>query len=49
LKDSGKAIAIRLAEDGYDVCINDVAANKAGIEEANNFLFSILFRNMGKY
>ncbi|KAI6708809.1 hypothetical protein PZA11_007946 [Diplocarpon coronariae] len=30
----GKSIAIRLAEDGYDVCINDVAANKAGIDEA---------------
>ncbi|KAK0122232.1 hypothetical protein ONS95_010485 [Cadophora gregata] len=29
----GKAIAIRLAEDGFDVCINDIAANKAGIEE----------------
>jgi len=30
---SGKAIAIRMAEDGYDVCINDVAANQAGIDE----------------
>jgi len=30
---SGKAIAIRLAEDGFDVCINDIAANKAGIDE----------------
>jgi len=29
----GKAIAIRLAEDGFDVCINDIAANKAGIDE----------------
>jgi len=29
----GKAIALRLAEDGFDVCINDVAANKAGIDE----------------
>jgi len=29
----GKAIAIRLAEDGFDVCINDVSANKAGIDE----------------
>ncbi len=35
IKTSGKAIAIRLAEDGFDVCINDVAANKAGIEEVN--------------
>ena len=30
---SGKAIAIRLAEDGFDVCINDVPANQAGIDE----------------
>jgi len=29
----GKAIAIRLAEDGYDVSINDVPANQAGIDE----------------
>lgn len=28
----GKAIALRLAADGYDVCINDVAANKAGCD-----------------
>lgn len=31
----GKAIAIRLAEDGFDVCINDIAANKAGIDEVS--------------
>lgn len=30
---SGKAIALRLANDGYDVCINDIAANKAGCDE----------------
>ncbi|KAE9373362.1 acetoin dehydrogenase-like protein [Stipitochalara longipes BDJ] len=29
----GKAIAIRLAEDGFDVCINDIPANQAGIDE----------------
>lgn len=29
----GKAIAIRLAEDGFNVCINDVEANQAGIDE----------------
>ncbi|RDL38367.1 NAD(P)-binding Rossmann-fold containing protein [Venustampulla echinocandica] len=29
----GKSVAIRLAEDGYDVCINDIAANQAGIDE----------------
>lgn len=33
--DRGKAIAIRLAEDGYDVCINDVPANQAGIDEVS--------------
>ncbi|KAK4968698.1 hypothetical protein LTR28_001758 [Elasticomyces elasticus] len=29
----GKAIALRLAKDGYDVCITDVEANKPGIDE----------------
>lgn len=29
----GKAIALRLANDGYDVCINDVEANKSGCDE----------------
>ncbi|CBX99310.1 hypothetical protein IAQ61_000556 [Plenodomus lingam] len=29
----GKAIALRLAHDGYDVCINDVEANKSGADE----------------
>jgi hypothetical protein len=33
----GKAIAIRLAEDGFDVCINDVPANQAGIDEVRHF------------
>jgi acetoin reductase-like protein len=28
----GKAIALRLADDGYDVCINDISANQAGID-----------------
>ncbi|KAK4985018.1 hypothetical protein LTR50_006238 [Elasticomyces elasticus] len=28
----GKAIALRLAKDGYDVCITDVEANKPGID-----------------
>ncbi|KAK1499017.1 acetoin reductase [Colletotrichum cuscutae] len=26
----GRAIALRIARDGYDVCINDIAANEAG-------------------
>ncbi|KAJ4336643.1 hypothetical protein N0V87_005205 [Didymella glomerata] len=29
----GKAIALRLANDGYDICINDIAANKPGCDE----------------
>ncbi|ORY18597.1 acetoin dehydrogenase-like protein [Clohesyomyces aquaticus] len=29
----GKAIALRLAQDGYDICVNDIPANKAGAEE----------------
>ncbi|KAF2999028.1 hypothetical protein E8E13_008279 [Curvularia kusanoi] len=32
----GKAIALRLANDGYDVCINDVVANKAGCDDVVN-------------
>jgi len=29
----GKAIALRLAQDGYDVCVNDVPSNDAGAHE----------------
>ncbi|TKA74631.1 hypothetical protein B0A55_05963 [Friedmanniomyces simplex] len=29
----GKAIALRLAQDGYDVCINDIPANEPGAQE----------------
>lgn len=29
----GKAIALRLAADGYNVCVHDVAANEAGCVE----------------
>ncbi|KAI1272087.1 hypothetical protein F5Y07DRAFT_313472 [Xylaria sp. FL0933] len=29
----GKAIALRLAADGYNVCVNDLAAKRAGCEE----------------
>jgi len=32
----GKAIALRLARDGYDLCINDVEANKQGIDDVVN-------------
>ena len=31
---SGLAIARRLAKDGYSICINDIAANRPGIEAA---------------
>ncbi|KAL9057086.1 MAG: hypothetical protein Q9162_002520 [Coniocarpon cinnabarinum] len=30
----GKAIAVQLAEDGYDVCVNDIDAKKQAVEEA---------------
>ncbi|KAH6888495.1 hypothetical protein B0T10DRAFT_55409 [Thelonectria olida] len=29
----GKAIALRLAQDGYDICVNDIQANKSGIDQ----------------
>ncbi|KAI0002337.1 NAD(P)-binding protein [Xylariaceae sp. FL0662B] len=29
----GKAIALRLAADGYNVCVNDIDANRAGCDE----------------
>jgi NAD(P)-dependent dehydrogenase (short-subunit alcohol dehydrogenase family) len=29
----GKAIALRLAADGYNVCVNDISANQAGCDE----------------
>lgn len=29
----GRAIAIRFAQDGYDVCVNDIPANQSGCEE----------------
>ena len=29
----GKSIALRLASDGYNVCINDIAANEKGCDE----------------
>lgn len=29
----GKAIAIRLAADGFDVCVNDIQTNSHGIDE----------------
>ncbi|KAK9788968.1 hypothetical protein SCARD494_09484 [Seiridium cardinale] len=32
----GKSIALRLAADGYNVCINDIGANSKGCEEVVN-------------
>lgn len=29
----GRAIALRLAKDGYDVCVNDIAANEKGCQD----------------
>ncbi|KAL9599100.1 MAG: hypothetical protein Q9219_004058 [cf. Caloplaca sp. 3 TL-2023] len=29
----GKAIALRLAQDGFDICINDIEANSSGADE----------------
>ena len=29
----GRAIALRLADDGYDVCVNDIEANKKGCQD----------------
>jgi NAD(P)-dependent dehydrogenase (short-subunit alcohol dehydrogenase family) len=29
----GKAIALRLAKDGYNLCINDIPANEQGVNE----------------
>ena len=29
----GRAIAIRLAQDGYDVCVNDIPANESGCND----------------
>ena len=33
---SGKAIALRLADDGFDVAVNDIEANQTGIDEVVN-------------
>lgn len=41
LEISGKSIALRLARDGYDICVNDVKANEQGANEVScdGFLF----------
>lgn len=30
---SGKAVALRLAQDGFNICVNDIEANAAGVDE----------------
>jgi NAD(P)-dependent dehydrogenase (short-subunit alcohol dehydrogenase family) len=30
---SGKSIALRLANDGYDICVNDITSNESGAKE----------------
>ena len=37
----GKAIAIRLAADGYNVCVNDIPANRKGCEEVASEIQSL--------
>lgn len=37
----GKAIALRLASDGYNVCINDIPANQKGCEEVASEIKSL--------
>ncbi|TKA67585.1 hypothetical protein B0A49_07214 [Cryomyces minteri] len=37
----GKAIALRLANDGYDICVNDVSANSAGVDEVVSSIKSL--------
>ena len=38
---SGKAIALRLASDGYDICVNDIPANLKSAEEVVSSIKSI--------
>ncbi|KAK5002710.1 hypothetical protein LTR60_007024, partial [Cryomyces antarcticus] len=38
---TGKAIALRLANDGYDICVNDVFANSAGVDEVVSSIKSL--------
>lgn len=35
----GRAIAIRLAEDGFDVCINDIEGNRRLVDEVCGLFF----------
>ena len=37
----GKAIAIRLAADGYNVCVNDIPANQKGCEDVASEIQSL--------
>ena len=41
---SGKAIALRLARDGFDVCVNDLEANSGLVKKVR--LISIPFLNL---
>lgn len=34
----GKAISLQLAEDGYDVCVNDIESQKQALDEVSLFL-----------
>ena len=37
----GKAIAIRLAKDGLDVAVNDIAANESALKETADEIISL--------
>lgn len=37
--ESGKAIALRLARDGFDICINDLKVNSNSVEDVRLVLF----------
>jgi len=45
--DSGKAIALRLAGDGYDICVNDVKANEQGANEVSGDILFTCFNRDG--
>ena len=38
---SGKAIALRLAQDGYDICVNDIQNNRSEIDDVVSKIKSI--------
>ncbi|KAK0513584.1 hypothetical protein JMJ35_003948 [Cladonia borealis] len=43
----GKAIAVRLAEDGFDVCINDIQTNSQAIDEVVTHIHTLKRKAIG--